>query len=120
MPGACLGVPVARLAAITASPRLASGLIQVRAKTVHGQSWQPKTRSNRALAVSTDLRAYLDRYDPGPPVRGWCFPSPKSTRSEEDNFSADLRAANARPGLDLSGFPTFLRKSLGPEWDLTL
>ena len=96
---ACLGVPVARLAAITASPRLASGLIQVRAKTVNGDSWQPKTRTNRPVPIRTGLRAYLDASTPRPPIGWWYFPSPKGTRWDEDNFSADLRAANSRAGL---------------------
>jgi len=32
------------------------GLIRVRAKTVHGESWQPKTKSNRAVPISSPLR----------------------------------------------------------------
>ena len=76
-----------------------SGLIHVRAKIADAGSWQPKTRSNRAVPISTDLRAYLDRYTPRPSRGEWYFPSPKGTRWKEDNFSADLRAANRRPGL---------------------
>ena len=75
------------------------GLIHIRAKTVNGQSWQPKTRSNRAVPVSTTLRPYLDAHTPRPSLGGWYFPSPKGTRWEEDNFSADLRAANGQAGL---------------------
>lgn len=42
------------------------GMIRVRAKTVEGQSWQPKTKVNRVVPVSSALRAYLDRYFPRP------------------------------------------------------
>jgi integrase len=75
-------------------PRGRPGLAQVRAKTLNGQAWQPKTRTNRAVPISTYLRVYLDAYTARPSIGRWFFPSPKGTRWEEDNFSADLRAAN--------------------------
>ena len=78
------------------SPPASRGLIHVRAKTANGQSWQPKTRNNRAVPVSTDLRAYLDAYVPRPSIGGWYFPSPRGARWDEDGFSKHLRAANAR------------------------
>jgi hypothetical protein len=37
-------------------------MIRVRAKTVDGESWQPKTKVNRAVPISSTLRGYLDRY----------------------------------------------------------
>ena len=70
------------------------GMLRVRAKTVDGERWQPKTGVNRAVAVSSTLRHYLDRYQRRITPGGWFFPSPNGRRWEPDNFSADLRAAN--------------------------
>lgn len=90
------------------------GLIKVRAKTIDGQSWQPKTAVNRAVPISSSLRAYLDRYtppkterpEPGDGFKGWYFPSPggRGHRSgggwwDPDNFSRELRAAQNEAGL---------------------
>jgi len=79
------------------SPIIASGrhgMIRVRAKTINGESWHPKTKVNRAVPISAALRAYLDRYTVRPSDAGWFFPSPDGKRWEPDNFSHDLRAAN--------------------------
>jgi integrase len=83
------------------------GLLRIRVKTIAGQSWQPKTKANRAVPISRTLREHLDRYTlratSTPPIdenfRGWFFPSPNGTRWDPDNFSADLRAANAEVKL---------------------
>lgn len=75
------------------------GLIHVRAKTVNDQSWQPKTRSNRAVPISTDLRAFLDASTPRPSIGEWYFPNRKGLRRNEDDYSGDLRAANRRACL---------------------
>jgi len=37
------------------------GMIRVRAKTVNGKYWEPKTKVNRAIPISSSLRFYLDR-----------------------------------------------------------
>jgi integrase len=77
------------------------GVIRVRAKTVDGESWEPKTKKNRAVPVSSRLRFYLDKWQlksergHGP----WLFPSPEGKRWDPDNFSADLRAANENAKL---------------------
>ena len=77
------------------------GVIRVRAKTVEGESWEPKTKKNRAVPVSSRLRFYLDKWqlkserDKCP----WLFPSPLGKRWDPDNFSADLRAANEKGKL---------------------
>jgi len=42
------------------------GLIHVRAKTIDGEHWQPKTKVNRSVPVSNDLRTCLQRYAPRP------------------------------------------------------
>lgn len=95
------------------------GLIRIRAKTIDGRSWQPKTAVNRAVPISQALRRHLDSYTPpatsSPPQsvwntsggggRGWFFPSPGSRKNtgggwwDPDNFSADLRDANREAGL---------------------
>ena len=75
------------------------GMIRVRAKTINGESWQPKTKVNRAVPISAALRAYLDRYTVRPSDAGWFFPSPWGKRWEPDNFSQDLRAANQEAAL---------------------
>ncbi len=78
------------------------GTIRVRAKTVLGEFWEPKTKSNRAVPVSRALRGYLDGYLP-PSVRGcWFFPSPQGKRWDPDNFSSRLKRANDCAGLPWS------------------
>jgi integrase len=77
------------------------GVIRIRAKTVEGESWEPKTKKNRAVPVSSRLRFYLDKWklkserNKGP----WLFQSPQGKRWDPDNFSADLRAANEKARL---------------------
>ena len=97
------------------------GLIHVRAKTIDGRSWQPKTAVNRSVPISRALRDHLDRYTPPktshPPKEawesagstGWFFPSPGSRGKDSaggwwdtDNFSRDLREANKDAGLQWS------------------
>ena len=90
-------------------PRGRSGLIHVRAKTVNGEAWQPKTRRNRAVPVSSDLRHYLNRYAPPPSDSGWYFPSPHGHQWQHDQAQSrrlghdcDCRATrgalNLQPG----------------------
>jgi len=76
-----------------------NGVIRVRAKTVNGQYWQPKTKKNRAVPISTTLRRYLKDYEPTPTQERWFFPSPHGKRYDPDNFSRDLRNANRKAGL---------------------
>ncbi len=76
------------------------GVIRVRAKTVNGESWQPKTKKNRAVPVSSQLRHYLDKWRLKHRAGAWFFPSPEGKkRWDPDNFSQDLRAANQKHGL---------------------
>jgi len=70
------------------------GMIRVRAKTIDGESWQPKTKINRAVPVSRTLHDYLDNYARRITPGRWLFPSPDGKRWDPDNFSRDLRAAN--------------------------
>jgi integrase len=75
------------------------GMIRIRAKTIGEESWQPKTKVNRAVPISAALARYLLRYTPRKSDHGWCFPSPNGHRWDADNFSADLRAAQKAAGL---------------------
>lgn len=76
-----------------------NGVIRVRAKTVNGQYWQPKTKKNRAVPISPTLRRYLEDYTPAPTSDRWFFPSPHGKHYDPDNFSRDLRNANRKAGL---------------------
>ena len=73
-------------------------VIRVRAKTIAGKSWQPKTKKNRAVPISTTLQQILSAYRPG---RGapWFFPSPRGKHWDPDCFSRMLRRINGEAGL---------------------
>lgn len=75
-------------------------MIRVQAKTIGGNSWQSKTRVNRAIPISSALAAVLKGYEPRKSDDGWFFPSPTGTWWHPDNFAADLRKANRAVGLD--------------------
>lgn len=74
-------------------------MIHVRAKTVGGESWQPKTKQNRAVPIIADLLRYLRTYAPRPCPGDWFFPSPSGGRWDPDNFSAYLRVTNTAAAL---------------------
>jgi len=76
-------------------------LVYVRAKLVNGEYWQPKTKRNRTVPISSALHEILARYNPerqGP----WFFPSTRGFRWDPDNFSQDLREINHSCDLDWS------------------
>jgi integrase len=75
------------------------GMIRVQAKTVNGEYWESKTKVNRAIPISSRLRAYLDNYTPEKVDGGWFFPSPKGKRWDVDNFSQLLRRVNKQTAL---------------------
>jgi integrase len=75
------------------------GLIRVRAKTVENEFWQPKTKVNRAVPISSALRHYLDKWKLKGRRRDWLFPNSTGGRMDPDNFSSDLRALNEAKGL---------------------
>lgn len=77
----------------------AFGVIRVQAKTICGESWQPKTKINRAVPISSALRYYLEKYVPRLTADRWFFPSPQGKGYDPDNFSRDLRNANRKAGL---------------------
>jgi integrase len=75
------------------------GMIRIRAKTVGKESWQPKTKTNRAVPISSRLRPYLDKMRLKGLRGRWVFPNSQGTRYDPDNFSSDLQAANKPKGL---------------------
>jgi integrase len=77
---------------------LKAGMIRVRQKVVNGESWQPKTRRNRRVPISSMLRIYLEACQPADDSV-WFFPSPTGRRWDPDNFSQDLREINGVHGL---------------------
>ncbi len=75
------------------------GLLRIRAKVLNGESWQPKTKVNRVVPISSSLRPYLDRQRLKCGKGPWFFHSPLGCRWEPDNFSAHLRDTNKKKGL---------------------
>ncbi len=73
-------------------------MLIVRAKTVDGEYWQPKTRRNRAVPISTSLLARLRDYSPSEGST-WYFPSPEGKRWHPDNWSHYLAEINKEAGL---------------------
>ena len=73
-------------------------VIRVRAKTIDGEFWQPKTRRNRVVPISGALLEVLTEHRP-PAESQWFFPSPQGVRWDPDNFSHDLRDRNQEHGL---------------------
>jgi len=76
-------------------------LIYVRAKTVDDQYWQPKTKRNRTVPISSTLHKILAEYRPDRQAL-WFFPSTRGKRWDPDNFSQDLREINREHGLSWS------------------
>ena len=76
-------------------------LIRVRAKTINGQYWQPKTKCNRVVPISNILFDILQGYQTSKDCI-WFFPSPKEKLWDPDNFSQDLRKLNNKSGLTWS------------------
>ncbi len=78
------------------------GMIRIRAKTIDGRNWQPKTGVNRAVPISGALRRCLDNYRQRIVPGGWFFPSPAGAWWDPDNFSHDLADANRKATLPWS------------------
>jgi integrase len=86
-------------------------LLHIRAKKIAGESWQPKTKRNRVVPISSALQRILSAYEP--PTEGpWYFPSPRGCRWNPDNFSQTLREINSAHGLAMvvPGLPAHLRQ----------
>ncbi len=79
---------------------LHAGMIRIRAKTIDGMMWQPKTKKNRVIPISRSLMPYLLRYKPVENEQSWYFPSPRShAQWDPDNLSRSIRVANKASGL---------------------
>jgi integrase len=76
-------------------------LIYVRAKLINGEHWQPKTKRNRVVPISSALHEILSAYAPQR-TEPWFFPSPRGRRWDPDNFSQELRETNKSHGLTWS------------------
>jgi integrase len=76
-------------------------LIKVQAKEIDGEYWQPKTKKNRVVPISSDLFDILKNYHQ-PFNCVWFFPSPTGKKWDTDNFSQDLREINKKYSLDWS------------------
>jgi integrase len=68
--------------------------ILVRAKTIDGIFWQPKTKKNRSVPVGLSLRPYLDRIFDGVSGDRWLFTTAEGEQWTGDGFYAALRDAN--------------------------
>jgi integrase len=76
--------------------------IHIHAKTVDGESWQPKTaESTRAIRISDALFSILRRYRPSK-SSPWYLPAPMGGRWQPDGFNRTLERANKRAGLKSS------------------
>lgn len=76
-------------------------LIYVRAKDINGEFWQPKTKRNRVVPISSALQKILSDYSPKRECP-WYFPSTRGKRWDPDNFSQDLREINKQHDLKWS------------------
>jgi integrase len=76
-------------------------LIYVRAKVINGEHWQPKTKRNRVVPISSALHEIFATYSPER-TEPWFFPSPRGRRWDADNFSQELREINRSHGLKWS------------------
>ena len=79
------------------------GVIRIRAKTIGDRFWQPKTKTNRVVPISTSLYDILLTYQPRRSLMtvgsNWYFPSPEGKWWDPDNFSKRLRKMNSGAGL---------------------
>jgi integrase len=79
------------------------GMLRIRAKTVEGVSWEPKTGQERGVPINSSLRPFLEAYTAlVQSGRVWFFPSPKGKRWDPDGFSHRLRDINRAAGLPWS------------------
>ena len=79
----------------------ATPVLRVRAKTIDGESWQPKTKRDRKVPVSPRLLVVLKRHGDAGRAKGvrWLLPSPHGRRWDPDNLSATIRDLLQAAGL---------------------
>lgn len=71
-------------------------IIRIRAKTVRGESWSPKTGRDRAVPISPKLKVYLEKVERR---SKWFFPSPRGCRWDGDNLGKHFRVLLKAAGL---------------------
>lgn len=78
---------------------MTAGMIRVRAKTINGKTWQPKTGCNRVVPISRTLRAILEQHHTR---RGlpFYFTTDAGEQWTPDNFTATLRRINRKAGMN--------------------
>ena len=81
---------------------LKAGMLRIRAKTINGKFWQPKTKVNRVVPISTTLRTYLEKYVPVTTPERWYFTSPHGKKWDVDKLSQALAKANKGATLEWS------------------
>jgi integrase len=60
-------------------------VLRIRAKTINGESWMPKTKRDRVVPISIALLAFLRAVPRAHPI--WVFPSPNGHRWNPDNLT---------------------------------
>jgi integrase len=78
---------------------LKAGMLRIRAKDINGKFWQPKTKVNRIVPISTTLRKYLEEYTPARTPEGWYFTSPQGKKWDVDKVSHIISDANDKAKL---------------------
>jgi len=68
---------------------------------MRGKFWQPKTKRNRVVPISSDLLNILSAYNP-PASTSWYLLSPQGVFWDPDNFSKHIRNINKSCGLKWS------------------
>lgn len=92
------------------------GALRVRAKVdpMSGAAWQPKTRSNRSVPISEDLRAELSPWLRARGVApGWLIPTPTGVRWCPCNLARRIREANREAGCPAWWGPRTYRHTFG-------
>jgi len=82
--------------------RPTQNVIHVRAKTVDGKFWEPKTKQNRVIPISSTLRSWLDHYETRIVPNHWFFPSPHGKQWHPDNVTRAIELANKKAHLPWS------------------
>jgi integrase len=77
-----------------------NGMLRIRAKTINGKFWEPKTKTNRAVPISSTLRKYLDRYSPAEVEGNFFFSTVCGCQWNPDNLSGEIKDVNDAAGLD--------------------
>lgn len=92
------------------------GLIRVRAKTIDGVAWEPKTKRNRAVPVSSSLRLYLDKWKLKAGERAWLSRAPKEALGPGQLLvRPSWRERDSEAPVGMPGLPAHVRESARHE-----